>query len=153
MSKAFTKEDVDPPERSGRVRSPSGLPPGAINYITADGARRLREELAKLQGLEESGAAARRLDLERVLASVTVVEPPPEVSESVAFGARVTLRDPSGRVEICRIVGVDEIAFEPEGVSWISPDGKTLLAAELGDRVVLEDGRPMKVIRIEYLAA
>src|SRR4051794_10555261 len=32
MSRAFIREDVDPPERSGRLRSASGLPPGATNY-------------------------------------------------------------------------------------------------------------------------
>src|SRR4029453_13341139 len=49
MSRAFIREDVDPPERSGRKRLPSGLPPGAANYITARGAKRLREELQKLR--------------------------------------------------------------------------------------------------------
>jgi hypothetical protein len=34
VSRAFIKEDVDLPERSGRKRSASGLPPGATNYIT-----------------------------------------------------------------------------------------------------------------------
>jgi hypothetical protein len=48
MSRAFVKEDVDLPERSGRKRSASGLPPVATNYITARGAKRLREELQKL---------------------------------------------------------------------------------------------------------
>ena len=48
MSRAFIKEDVDPPERSGRKRSASGLPPGATNYITARGAKRLRDEVQKL---------------------------------------------------------------------------------------------------------
>jgi hypothetical protein len=48
MSRAFIKEDVDLPERSGRKRSASGLPPGATNYITARGAKHLREELQKL---------------------------------------------------------------------------------------------------------
>ncbi len=49
MSRAFVKEDVDLPERSGRKRSTSGLPPGATNYITARGAKRLRDELQKLR--------------------------------------------------------------------------------------------------------
>ena len=49
MSRAFIREDVDPPERSGRVRSASGLPPGAMNYITAHGARRLGAELNELR--------------------------------------------------------------------------------------------------------
>jgi hypothetical protein len=47
MSRAFVKEDVDLPERSGRKRLPSGLPPGATNHITARGAKRLRDELQK----------------------------------------------------------------------------------------------------------
>jgi hypothetical protein len=49
MSRAFVKEDVDLPGRSGRKRSASGLPPGATNYITAPGAKRLRDELQKLR--------------------------------------------------------------------------------------------------------
>jgi len=48
MSRAFIKEDADLPERSGR-KAASGLPPGATNYITADGAKRLREELQNLR--------------------------------------------------------------------------------------------------------
>ncbi len=55
MSRAFVKEDVDLPERSGRKRSASGLPPGATNYITAHGVKRLRDELEKLR-------AGRQLD-------------------------------------------------------------------------------------------
>jgi len=45
MSRAFVKEDVDLPERIGRKRSASGLPPGATNYITAPGAKRMRAAL------------------------------------------------------------------------------------------------------------
>lgn len=48
------------------------------------------------------------------------------------------------------VVGVDELDFEPDAVSWISPIGKTLLASELGDRVTLEDGRTAKIVKIEY---
>jgi hypothetical protein len=49
MSRAFVKEGVNLPERSGRKRSASGLAPGATNYITARGAKRLRAELRKLR--------------------------------------------------------------------------------------------------------
>src|SRR6476660_9807663 len=48
MSRAFVKEDVDLPKRSGRKQSVSGGPPGATNYITARGAKHLRDELQKL---------------------------------------------------------------------------------------------------------
>jgi len=43
----FIKEDVDLPERSGRKRSASGLPPGATNYITARGAKRTLPRAAR----------------------------------------------------------------------------------------------------------
>src|ERR1041385_3814764 len=71
MSRAFVKEDVDPPERSGRKRSASGLPPGAANYITARGAERLRGELNKLRASNADNE--RIIQLENVLASVHVV--------------------------------------------------------------------------------
>src|SRR5215471_7382143 len=102
MSRAFVKEDVDPPERSGRKRSASGLPPRATNYITARGVKRLRNELNKLR---------------------------PANANSVTFGATVTVKDKDGATETFTIVGVDEVDFERNAVSWISPVGKALLAA------------------------
>lgn len=144
MSRAFVKEDVDPPERSGRTRSASGLPPGAMNYITARGARHLREALA-------TASAERQAELKETLASVTVVEPPDELSASVAFGAVVTVENQSGERQAYQVVGVDELAFTRNAVSWISPIGKTLLAAELGDRVTLDgDTGPVRIIKVEY---
>ncbi|MEP6810599.1 MAG: GreA/GreB family elongation factor [Chthoniobacterales bacterium] len=147
MSKAFTKEDVDPPERSGRVRSSAGLPPGAINYITAAGARRLKSELATLRRMS-ANEAERVAELERILLSVTIVGAIDAPAQSVVFGALVTLQAADGREETYRIVGVDELDFEPEAVSWISPLGKALLAAELGQRLTLEDGRVVKIVKI-----
>ena len=90
MSRAFIKEDVDLPERSGRKRSASGLPPGAINYITARGAKRLRDELQKLRAANT--ANERVTELEQILASVHVVDPPGAPSNSVTFGATATVK-------------------------------------------------------------
>ncbi len=148
MSKAFTKEDVDPPERSGRVRSASGLPPGAINYITTRGAQRLREKLSELQRAHGRNDE-KVVELEALLASVTIVEPPEEESREVAFGAAVTWRDAEGAEETWRVVGVDEMEFETDAISWISADGKTLLAAKVGERVTLEDGRVVTILKAE----
>ena len=151
MSKAFTKEDVDPPERSGRKRSASGLPPGAANYITAGGAARLRQELAQLR---ESGNDAGRIsELEQILASVTVVDVPNESDKTVSFGARVTARNAAGELQTYRILGLDELDSDPDAVSWVSPIGRTLLAAELGDRVNLEQAGPAEIVQIEYPSA
>ena len=147
MSRAFVKEDVDPPERSGRKRSASGLPPGATNYITARGAKRLRDELQKLRAANAS--SERIVELEHILASVHVVDPPDPASNSVSFGATVTVKDKKGLAETYTVVGVDELDLEPDAVSWISLIGKALLAADMGDSIGLADGRTAKIVKIE----
>src|SRR5215831_9561068 len=150
MSRAFVKEDVDPLERSGRKRSPSGLPPGAANYITARGAKRLREELNQLRAA--NGCSERIIELEQILASGHIVDPPDAPSNSVTFGATVTLTDEKGAIKTFTIVGVDELNLERDAVSWISPLGKALLAADMGGCVKLEDGRSAKIVKIEFRA-
>jgi hypothetical protein len=147
VSRAFIKEDVDPPERSGRKRSASGLPPGATNYITACGAKRLRNELQKLRVVNAN--SQRVAELEQILASIHVVDPPDAPSNSVTFGATVTVKDKKGRTETYTVVGLDELDLEPDAVSWISPIGKALLAADMGDWITLEDGRAAKIVKIE----
>ena len=148
MSRAFIKEDVDPPERSGRKRSASGLPPGATNYITARGAKRFRDELNNLRAANASGE--RIIELEQILASGHVVDPPNAPSNSVTFGATVTVTDKQGATETFTVVGVDELNFARDTVSWISPVGKALLAADIGDWIKLEDGRSAKIVKIEF---
>jgi len=148
MSKAFTREDVDPPERSGRKRSASGLPPGAINYITERGARRLRDELSRAQAEAEDPELV--AELKRALDLVTIVEPPESKLPEVAFGATVTIEGSDGDLQKYTVVGVDEVSFEPDGVTWISPIGKSLLAAKLNDNVMVGDRRLGKVLKIEY---
>jgi transcription elongation factor GreB len=147
VSRAFVKEDVDLPERSGRKRSASGLPPGATNYITARGAKRLRDELQKLRAA--NAVNDRIIELEQILASVHIVDPPDAPSNSVTFGATVTVKDKKGATETFTIVGVDELDFERHAVSWISPIGKALLNADMGDWITLEDGRSAKIVKIE----
>lgn len=148
MSRAFVKEDVDPPERSTRVRSTSGLPPGAVNYITAAGAARLQRELDDFRRSRASDAQS-IAELQRVLASVTIVEVPSD-PEGVAFGAKVTVRDAAGQLRCYRIVGVDELRFYSDGVSWISPVGKTLLAADAGEPVRLDGDERVQIVKVEY---
>ena len=149
MSKAFTKEDDAPPDRFTRTRSRSGLPPGAVNYMTADGARRLRTELSELPATDTERAAA----IESILAVASIVEPPAEPPKGAVFGATVEVRDPDGELRCFRIVGADEVNLEPHWVSWNSPIGKNLLGAEIGQCVILElDGecRKFTIVRIDY---
>ena len=53
-------------------------------------------------------------------------------------------------IQTYTVVGVDELGFYPDAVSWISPVGKALLAAELGDKVKLEDGHTVTIVKIEH---
>jgi len=135
MSRAFIKEDVDVVERTARWRSQSGLPPGALNYMTRQGADTLRARLERMrkEPATDSGNIER---LEKALQSATVVEPQRD-GDGVSFGASVTVEDSAGRRETFRVVGVDEVELDPGNVSWVSPTGKALLAARRGQRVAL----------------
>lgn len=134
MSRAFVKEDIEIPERITRRRSASGLPPGALNLITAAGAAELRSHLANLA--VSGQATATMSHLKETLASATIVEPRPLDGE-VAFGSTISLQNEAGETVHYRITGVDEVDLAPENVSWVSPLGKTLLNASLGQRLRL----------------
>jgi transcription elongation factor GreB len=167
VSKAFTREDAGPgvPEL---VRPVSALPPGAINYMTADGAERLRQELAKLVETErpplaaksENAEAAEKLalidqrifQLEQSLQSAQVISNPKGPAQSVTFGATVTVRGPEGR-EVFKIVGVDEIDHERGHISWLSPVARALMTAKVGQQVRFKypcGDEQLEVISIVY---
>jgi len=154
MSKAFTRESDDLPDVPVVARQRSPLPPGTKNYLTRDGARRLREELDRLVQVERPRQRAtpdnpeaksqlqlldQRIDyLQRSLQSAVVVAPPIVPEPGVRFGASVTVRDRSGGESRYRIVGVDETDIERGWVSFLSPIAKALLNARLGERVRLK---------------
>lgn len=133
MSRAFVKEDLEVPERSIRRRSASGLPPGALNYLTSAGAAALRARMEALQRAPGKDEAERER-LHNALATATIVEPRTP-GEMVTFGAAVTVQLGDGGLETYWIVGVDEVDLAPGNVSWVSPIGKALLGAEIGQRV------------------
>ncbi len=151
MSKAFTRESDDLPDEPTIRPLPSPLPPGAKNYLTPDGARRLREELDRLVQVERPGLAASPEDqdakrslhvldqrirhLQQSLHSAEVVPPPGVPEDRVRFGATVTVREHSGDEARYRIVGADETDLDRGWVSWFSPIARALLNARLGQRV------------------
>jgi transcription elongation GreA/GreB family factor len=107
----------------------------------------LRDELNQLRAANTS--SERIIELEHILATGHVVDPSKAPSNSVTFGATVTVQDTKGATEAFTIVGVDELNFERDAASWISPVGKALLNADMGDWVKLEDGRSAKIVKIE----
>lgn len=160
MSKAFTRESDDAPEKLVVSRPASILPPGARNYLTASGARRLREELERLAG-KESGASAegsvlreqRKLQIEECLRTAEVVEAPAQPWDQVRFGATVMVRNKAGNETRYKIVGVDETDIDRDWVSWLSPIARALLKARLGERVKFRfpDGEDeLEIVGISY---
>lgn len=169
MSKAFTRESDDAPESELRPRSSSLMPPGTKQFLTASGAQRLKTELEQLLQHERpqwanrpDDAAAKRhvliLDgrieeLRQILGLATIVEPPPPPWDQVRFGASVTVRNRQGEEEQYRIVGAAELDADRGWVSAVSPIGRVLLNARLGQRVRFrfpsgED--ELEIVRISY---
>jgi transcription elongation factor GreB len=151
MSKAFTRESDDSPEDPIRVRLPGSLASGGKNYLTPDGAERLRRALdqiteverPRLTALPASDETRRQLQLLEQRAAVlhqslqsAVVVPPPEVKDGqVKFGALVTVRDRAGIETQYRIVGSEEADVDQGWISSQSPLARALLKARVGERV------------------
>src|SRR5690348_3387381 len=140
--------------------------PGS-KYITAEGARRLREELDQLWRVERpkvtqavSEAAAmgdrsenaeyiygkrqlREIDrrvrfLRQRLEDMVVVDRRPSDTSRIFFGARVKLEDEQGKENEYRIVGPDEFDVSQGLISMDSPLGRALLKKTVDDEVVLD---------------
>jgi len=165
MSKAFTKEtDLEDDELPEEAQM---LPAGVKNYITPEGAQRLRDELQQLLRIERpkvvevvSWAAGngdrsengdyiygkkrlREIDrrvrfLSKRLEIAEIVDPAQQKKrDQVFFGAIVTYANAEGAESTIRIVGVDEADLERGQVSWVSPIAKALMRAREGDTVEL----------------
>ena len=167
MSKAFTKED-DADDTPLVPHPVSLLPPGAKNYLTDQGARRLRNELERLLNLERPPLVARSDDreskrelqaidqriqyLQESLRTAEIVAAPPLPHDVVRFGASVTVRDRAGEESHYRIVGVDETESDRCWVSWRSPLARALLNASLGQKVVFKTPKGLSELEILHIA-
>ena len=110
MSKAFTREDDDAPDERVRPRPNPALPPGATNWVTADGFKRFQDELQSLKKQRSASTWTREkeqqlVDLEYLLSTAEVVAGSNEPSDEVRFGSVVTVRDEAGDEQKYRIVG------------------------------------------------
>ena len=169
MSKAFTRESDDAPEPPVRPRAVPSLPPGAKNYLTPDGARKLNGELDELTNVERPPLAAAKADaeagrrlsqidqrithLQRSILTAEIVPPPAAPWDTVRFGATVTVREPSGEETRYRLVGVDETDLDRDWISWLSPVARALLNARLGQFVKFKfpaGEKALEIVGITY---
>ncbi len=168
MSKAFTKET----EREEALPEfVDALPPGMKNYMTPEGAVRLRDEFAALRDVERPKLAQSKADapakkrlrevdqriqfIAQRLQITEVVDPRRRRnSDEVYFGASVTYADGAGEEHTVRIVGVDEARLDLGEVSWVSPIARALNGAGEGDVVKLFSPsgiEQIEILKIEYL--
>jgi transcription elongation factor GreB len=136
----------------------------AKNYITPNGAERLKQELRQLRDLERpqvvktvAWAASngdrsenadyiygkrrlreidRRIEfLKGRLEKAEIVDPKLQKGDRVLFGATVVLETEEGVSKTLAIVGADEVDISKGHVSWLSPIGQAVLNAHKGQTV------------------
>lgn len=141
-------------------------PPGS-KYATAEGARRLREELDHLwrvqrpqvtRAVAEAAAQGDRSEnaeylygkkqlreidrrvrfLRKRLEGMIVVSGPPDDRSRVFFGAWVRIEDEEGHESELRIVGPDEIDPARRYVSMDAPLARALMGRRLDDEITVE---------------
>ena len=139
--------------------------------ITADGNRRLNEELKNLKGIErpaiiraiaearehgdlsenaeyhaarerQSFIEGRIIELENLVKVAEVVDPLQFSVKEVRFGAKVTLADEESDEEVTyQVVGEFEADIEVGRISITSPLGRALIGRGVGDSVEFESPR------------
>ena len=168
MSKAFTRDENEGPEIPDVLPIASPLAPGTKNYITSQGAQKLRDELQRLVEVtrpqlvdaREDPDAKRQLarldqriaQLEESLQVAQIVEPPSGAADVVRFGAYVTVRESDGSKTRYRIVGVDETDLDNNWVSWMSPIAKALLNRKRRERIRFKFPSGEETLEIEEIS-
>jgi transcription elongation factor GreA len=136
-------------------------------YLTAEGAERLKGELARLKGPERDVIAQRlraavsqgdlsenadyhkakedqgflegRInELEYLLKNAVIIEEHEGLREAVDIGARVTIQEDEMPAETYFLVGAKEADPRNGRISNESPFGKALIGGKVGDVVVAE---------------
>ena len=154
------------------------------NYITPGGAEKLRSELKELLDVErpkivevvhwaagngdrsENGdyiyGKKRLREIDRRIRFLThrmelieVVDPTErEPTDRVFFGATVTVLDEEDTEKTYRIVGKDEVDAARGKVSYVSPIGRALLKAKIGDSVTFRSPKgevDLEIKNVQYI--
>ena len=159
MSVAFTKED------SAETASETLLPDREIspepNYVTEAGLAAMRAQLEDARVAFEAASAIEDINERRRQSAgplrdfryfterlrTAQVLPPPESTETVAFGSTVSFSRDDGRTQQYRIVGEDEADPKSGSISYVSPVARMLMGKEVGDTVTVA-GRELEITDI-----
>jgi transcription elongation factor GreB len=178
MSKAFTRERDEDLDDDDNAQEESAGP--AKNYMTPRCYERLHSELLDLKNRERpevtkivqwaagNGDRSENADytygkkrlreidrrmrfLSKRLETAVVVDPKTLKSDTVLFGATVTVRFEDDAVKTYSIVGVDEVDVNRGRISWMSPLATVLFKAKVGDFVTFRSPKGVQEIEIERI--
>ncbi len=181
MSKAFTNEETQVESEEDDYEE-EALPAGVKNCMTPAGHAALAEELRFLLKDERpriteivSWAAGngdrsengdylynkkRLREIDRRIRYLTKRLDLPEIVDprkqqglkQVFFGATVTYIREDGTELTVQLVGVDEADMAKGKINWLSPVGRALMRAKVGDEVeVKSNGEMLEVTDIRYI--
>lgn len=105
------------------------------------GKKRLREIDRRLKFIGQ------RLD------NLEIIDPSKISSDKVEFGATVTILTEDDEQQVLSLVGEDESDLQAGKINWLSPIGKALLGARVGDWVTFttpKGEREVEVLHLEY---
>ena len=159
MSRAFVKENDQEHTGTDLPERPQSANP---NYVTPAGLAQLQQRAAQLEQERRQLApnkddpivrqqlAAVERDLHYFqgrLERAILVDVAAQSTESILFGAIVSLEDENGESHEYAIVGEDEADISRNKVSWASPLANSLLGAHIGD--IVKWRRPAGDIELE----
>jgi len=136
-------------------------------YLTAEGAEKLKAELAELKGPQREELALRLRDaiqmgdlsenadyhkakedqgflegriqeLEHILREAIIIEDQPNNTDEVTVGNHVTIQEDGMEPEIYHLVGSKEADPRNGRISNESPIGKSLIGHKVGEEVLVE---------------
>lgn len=165
MSRGFVKEDDQ--EEIPIVPQRAFLPEGVTNFVTQAGMDQLLAEQRLLiderDNLSSTSENEKRIALNYInsklqllnnrIAEARIVNLKEQPQKEIRFGALVTLRTASDKIQTFQIVGVDEADISKGKISFISPVAKSLVNKKIGDKVVLKRAKEdiiFEILDISY---
>lgn len=150
MSRGFVKEDDQ--EEIPLVPQRAYLPEGVPNFVTPSGMKQLLSEkqalinerdCVNITNENEKRIAVNFINSKLILlnnriAEARIVNPGEQPEDEIRFSASVKLKTQDGKIQVFRIVGVDEADIAKGKISFISPLARLLINKKTGDRVVLK---------------
>lgn len=152
MSVAFTKEESA--ETASETMLPERPIPEGPNLVTAAGLAALERQQAEARAAYEAALLIEDINEKRRQAAnpfrdlryfterlrTAQLVPPPETTETVTFGSRVTIERADGRVQSYTIVGEDEADPGAGTISFTSPMARALLGKGVGEGAEVAGG-------------